>query len=208
MWHDNPYFLIALSGGPRFMGKDRYFELMFTNILSRLLELWAFESGSVELAITVVRTRAESIVNSRESDTSAHDSLATCDELYECMDALLADLPTTVRENDPLTIADVVDKDKVKGHLDTARQIFRDNSIKPLKWAIREQFLPRLLLQYLEVMPEAVLTARPPRGTIAIVDGMNHCFYAMTRVDYPSLEFFGLESNPPDEDDVQVWYAI
>jgi hypothetical protein len=62
MWHDNPYFLIALSGGPRFMGKDRYFELMFTNILSRLLELWAFESGSVELAITVVRTRAESIV--------------------------------------------------------------------------------------------------------------------------------------------------
>jgi hypothetical protein len=207
MWHDHPDFLIALSEGP-LMGKDRYFELMFTNILSRLLELWAFEWCSVELASTFVRTRAKSIVNSRESNTSAHDSLATCDELYECMEALLADLPATVRENDLVTIADVVDKDKVKGHLETARQIFRDNSIKPLKWAIREQFLPRLLLQYLGFMPEAVLTARPPRGKTAIVDGMNHCFYATTRVDYPAPEFFGLESDPPDEGEIQVGYAI
>jgi hypothetical protein len=57
-------------------------------------------------------------------------------------------------------------------------------------------------------MPEAVLTARPPRGKTAIVDGMNHCFYATTRVDYPAPEFFGLESDPPDEGEIQVWYAI
>jgi hypothetical protein len=57
-------------------------------------------------------------------------------------------------------------------------------------------------------MPEAVLTARPPRGKTAIVDGMNHCFYATTRVDYPAPEFFGLESDPPDEGEIQVGYAI